>query len=65
MRRTSRSFVERRRRMLKLQVAERLDNLLENRSTVTPIGAAALGLSVLGVAAQPGSMHANGGVMVG
>lgn len=61
MRRTHRSFVERRRRMLKLQVAERLDNMLESRSTVTPIGAAALGLSVLGVTMQPGSMHANGG----
>jgi hypothetical protein len=53
----------RRRRMLKLQVADRLDNLLENRSTVTPIGTAAFGLAIVGAAAQPGSVHAMGGGM--
>jgi hypothetical protein len=47
------SFTERRRRGLALKV-DRLDRL-ETRSTVTPIGAAALGLGVLG------GMHANGG----
>ncbi len=55
----------RRRRMLTLHVADRLDNMLESRSTVTPIGAAALGLSVLGAPVQPESMHATGGVIPG
>jgi hypothetical protein len=47
------SFTERRRRKLALKV-DRLDRL-ETRNAVTPIGAAALGLGVVG------GMHAMGG----
>jgi hypothetical protein len=47
------SFTERRRRKLALKV-DRLDRL-EGRNAVTPIGAAALGLGVIG------GMHAMGG----
>jgi hypothetical protein len=51
--------------MLSLQVAEHLDQQLENRSTVTPIGAAALAISVVPAIGRDAGMHANGGVMRG
>lgn len=54
------SFCERRRRALGLK--PRADQY-EHRSTVTPIGATAMGLGLLPIAGQVGSMHAmEGGV---
>ncbi len=55
MPRISLSFTERRRRRLALKV-DRLDRL-ESKNAVTPIGATAPGLGVIG------GMHANGGVI--
>jgi hypothetical protein len=52
------SFCERRRRALRLKAGV---DQYEHRSTVTPIGATALGLGLLPVAGQIGSMHATGG----
>jgi hypothetical protein len=49
------SFTERRRRKLALKVAT-LDRL-ENRSTVTPIGAAAVGLGLVPAMGQADSMR--------
>jgi len=48
------SFCERRRRALRLKAG--LDQF-EHRSTVTPIGATAMGLGLLPVAGQVGSMR--------
>ena len=61
MSRRSRFDAARRRRMLGFQVADRLDQQLESRSTVTPIGATALAIGAGTALGQAASMHAMGG----
>ena len=62
MSRRSRFNAARRRRMLCFQVAERLDQRLESRSTVTPFaGAAALAITAGPALGQAVSIHAIGG----
>jgi hypothetical protein len=56
------SFTERRRRKLALKV-DRLDRL-ESRSTVTPIGATALGLGAFPALGSIGGMHATEGGVI-
>jgi hypothetical protein len=51
---------QRRRRALKLQF-DLYGLRLENRSTVTPLGSAALGLGALSIANAHGGMDAGGG----
>ena len=58
MLRRHKSFSERRRRVL--AVKAEVDRL-ESRSTVTPIGATALGLGLFPASSALGGMHANGG----
>ena len=58
MSRRSRFNASRRRRMLGFQVAESLDQRLESRSTVTPIGAAGLAITAGAALGQAVSMHA-------
>ena len=61
MSRRSRFNAARRRRVLGFQVADRLDQQLESRSTVTPVGATALAIGA-GTGPRPGCQHAcNGG----
>jgi hypothetical protein len=57
------SFSQRRRRLLRFQVAAYLDQKLENRSTVTPIAATALAITAAPALGQAVSMHANGGII--
>jgi hypothetical protein len=54
------SFTERRRRMLALKAVS--PDRLESRSTVTPLGGAALGLGAFATVSQVGFMHAIKGV---
>ena len=65
MSRRSRYNAARHRRMLSFQVAERLDQLLESRSFVTPFAAAAALAITAGPALGPAAiMHAIGGGMM-
>ncbi|MGP0067497.1 MAG: hypothetical protein ACLQGP_28370 [Isosphaeraceae bacterium] len=56
MPRMRKSFSERRRRILAFNVEV---DRLESRSTVTPMGATALGLGLLAAPAAPNSLHAS------
>jgi hypothetical protein len=60
------TFSERRRRLLRFQVAGYLDQKLESRSTVTPIAAtAALAISAAPAVGGAAIMHATEGVICG